>query len=107
MDDVSDEVQLTRLSEVLTSGEVATRLGVSRRRVLALVEAGRLPARRAVPNELAILLEEHRIKSVPAAGVVLIEAGDLHLVEDRPTGYPKGRARKSSVSNKDGLEKRT
>ena len=98
MDNVSDEVvRLTGLGVMLTSGEVAARLGVSRRRVLALIEAGRLPARRAIPSELATLLEENRIKSVPAAGVILVKAGDLHLVEDRPTGYPRGRPRKSTL----------
>ncbi|MBF6614578.1 MAG: helix-turn-helix domain-containing protein [Chloroflexi bacterium] len=94
MGDNSDEVDPTDLTEMLTSGEAASRLGVSRRRVLALVETGRLPARRAVPIELARLLEARRIKSVPAAGVVLIQTDDLLLVEDRQTGYPKGRPRK-------------
>ena len=82
------------IAGVLTSSEAAAQLGVSRRRVLALVATGRLPAHRAVPVELAFLLEAHRIKSVPTAGVVLIQTADLHLVADRPTGYPKGRPRK-------------
>ncbi len=94
MGDISDEVDPIELTDMLTSGEAASRLGVTRRRVHALIEAGRLPARRAVPTELAMLLDAHRIKSVPAVGVVVIKAADLRLVEVRPTGYPRGRPRK-------------
>jgi len=81
-------------SGALTTGEVALRLGVSWRRVLALIESGRLKARRAQPAELAVLFEAHRIRAVPAAGLLLIESQDLQAVAARPTGYPKGRPRK-------------
>ncbi len=80
---------------VLTTGEVAIRLGVSRRRVQALIQSGRLKAHRGEPAELAFLLEACRIKSVPAAGLLLIYALDLEAVADRPNGYPKGRPRKT------------
>lgn len=68
----------------LTTNEVAAKLGVSRRRVLALVAAGRLPAER-VGNQFLIL---------PA---------DLAAVKERKPGRPsapskakaaKGRKRK-------------
>lgn len=78
---------------LLTTAEVAQRLGISRRRVGALIEAERLPARKAVAFELISLLEEGRIRSVPPAGVILIREEDLELIKDRPIGYPKGRPR--------------
>ena len=80
---------------MITASEAAVRLGVTARRVLALIDAGRLPARRASPLEAAVLLEEARIKSVPPAGIVLIEEADLELVRDRRPGYPRGRPRKA------------
>ena len=80
---------------VLTTGEVAIRLGVGRRRVQALIQGGRLKAHRAEPAELAFLLEACRIKSVPAAGLLLVHAADLEAVAERPSGYPKGRPRKT------------
>jgi hypothetical protein len=80
---------------VLTTGEVALRLGVSRRRVHALIQGGRLKAHRAEPAELAFLFEECRIRSVPAVGLLLVYARDLEAVAERPNGYPKGRPRKS------------
>lgn len=87
---------------VLTTGEVATRLGVGRRRVQALIQGGRLKAHRAEPAELAFLLEAQRIRSVPAAGLLLIYALDLGAVVDRPSGYPKGRPRKTNDGSNDG-----
>jgi hypothetical protein len=80
---------------MLTSSEAAAELGITARRVLALIDAGRLPARRASPSEAAELLEEARIKSVPPAGIIVISEADLELVRDRRPGYPKGRPRKT------------
>jgi hypothetical protein len=81
-------------SELLTAAEAATSLQVSARRVRALIEAGRLPARRATPAELAVLLEAGRIKAVTPKGLQVIQEADLELVKHRPAGYPLGRARR-------------
>lgn len=59
----------------ITSKVAAARLGVSPRRVRALIKDGRLPAQRIGRDWL-------------------IEEGDLERVRERPTGYPKGRKRK-------------
>lgn len=54
---------------LLTTPEVAERLGVSARRVLALIESGRLPSQQ--------FGRDHVVKD-----------SDLHLVEDRKVGRP-------------------
>ena len=56
--------------EFLTTLEVAEKLGVTRRRVLALIEAGRLPATKFGRD-------------------YMIREGDLKLVETRKVGRPK------------------
>jgi len=58
----------------LTTAQAAAELGVSARRVVALIKAGRLPSRR---------LNETAIKTVH-----LIRRSDLELVRDRPPGRP-------------------
>ena len=54
----------------LTTPEVAVRLGVTTRRVLALIQAGRLPSQQFGRDHL-------------------IKESDVKLVEDRKTGRPK------------------
>ncbi len=54
---------------MLTTPEVAERLGVTTRRVLALIQAGRLPSQQYGRDHL-------------------VKESDLKLVEDRPTGRP-------------------
>lgn len=54
---------------ILTTTEAATRLGVSPRRVQALIKAGRLPAQKLGRDWM-------------------IRAQDLKLVEDRKPGRP-------------------
>lgn len=63
------------MRDLLTVAEAAARLGLSRQRVHALIQAGRLPARRF-------------------GHAWAIAEADLALVTRRPTGYPKGRPRK-------------
>jgi hypothetical protein len=77
------------VSNILTAGEVAARLGVSDRRVRALVDAGRLPARPATPAEIGLLLEMGRIRSVAVTGVRVIEEHDLERVKYRQPGRPR------------------
>jgi hypothetical protein len=77
------------VSNILTTGEAAARLGVSDRRVRALVGAGRLPARLATPVEIGSLLETGRIRSVAVTGVRVIEEHDLERVKDRQPGRPR------------------
>jgi excisionase family DNA binding protein len=60
---------------VLTALEAAARLGVSKRRVIALIEAGRLPAERF-------------------GNAYVIKESDLKLVEDRKPGRPPKQASK-------------
>jgi excisionase family DNA binding protein len=55
---------------MLTTPEVAERLGVSTRRVLALIHAGRLPSQQFGRDHL-------------------VKESDLKLVEDRKTGRPR------------------
>jgi excisionase family DNA binding protein len=59
---------------VITTKEAAARLGISAKRVQALVKAGRLPAKLF-------------------GGVYMIEAADLKLVKNRKTGRPKALAK--------------
>jgi len=63
------------LDHHITVKEAADTLGITPRRVRALVAAGRLPA-------------------VKVAGAWLIPAESLESVQDRKPGYPKGRPRK-------------
>lgn len=53
----------------LTTSEAAKHLGISQRRVIALIESGRLPAQKV-------------------GGIWLIRKEDLSLVEDRKPGRP-------------------
>lgn len=62
-------------SALIDTAEAAQRLGISRRRVLALIEAGRLPA--------------HRI----GERVWSIKLRDLAKVAVRTPGWPVGRKR--------------
>lgn len=55
--------------KVLTVTEVATRLGISNRRVVALISSGRLPAEKLGP-------------------IYTIKESDIHLIEDRKPGRP-------------------
>jgi len=55
---------------LITTNDAADRLQISRRRVLALIADGRLPAQKMGRD-------------------FLIEADDLRLVANRPTGRPK------------------
>ena len=70
--------------KLLTTAEVAQRLGVHRSRVNVLIKEGRLPAERF-------------------GRVLLVNEKDLPLVEKRKPGRPiaaKGRARKNLKQNK-------
>jgi excisionase family DNA binding protein len=58
--------------EFLTTKEAAERLGITPRRVQALIEAGRLPAQKFGRD-------------------YMIKEADLKLVEDRKVGRPKKR----------------
>ena len=59
---------------MLTTPEVAKRLGISTRRVLALIHAGRLPSQQFGRDHL-------------------VKESDLKLVEDRKPGRPKREAK--------------
>jgi len=82
------------MDDLLVTREAASRLHISLRRVRALVEADRLPARRATPVELVALLQSGRVRTIPPSGLIVIQVCDLALVESRPHGYPKGRPRR-------------
>jgi excisionase family DNA binding protein len=58
----------------LTTAQAAQKLGISPRRVLALIEAGRLPAK-------------------PFGRVYMIDEKDLKLVKNRKPGRPKVKTR--------------
>lgn len=60
--------------EFLTTMQVAERLGVTRRRVLALIEAGRLPAEKFGRD-------------------YMIREADLKLIENRKVGRPRKAAK--------------
>jgi len=62
-------------SMLITVEEAARRLGVTPRRVYALITAGRLPARKFGTN-------------------YQIREGNLKRVEYRPTGRPPGKSKK-------------
>jgi excisionase family DNA binding protein len=61
---------------IITASEAAEQLGVTRRRVIALIHAGKLPADRLGNN-------------------YAIRKADLAKVKDRPPGRPPGSPRKS------------
>ena len=61
---------MRRPATLLSTAEAGARLGVSARRVLQLIDAGRLPAMRI-------------------GGAYIVEAKDLSLVRHRPPGRPK------------------
>lgn len=63
---------------LLSTKEVAARLGVSVQRVQAMVKAGRLPAQMI-------------------GGIYIIKESDLKLVEDRKPGRPPKQASKKKV----------
>ena len=60
---------MCRMGDLISTNEAAERLGISRQRVLQLIEAGRLPATKF-------------------ANVYMIRGEDLKQVEDRPQGRP-------------------
>jgi excisionase family DNA binding protein len=65
----------------LTTSEAAAKLGVSKRRVIALIETGKLPAERF-------------------GNAYVINEADLKLVEDRKPGRPpKSDKSKSKISS--------
>jgi excisionase family DNA binding protein len=68
---------------LLTTKEVADRLGVTVRRVQALIQAGRLPAQKVGRD-------------------FLIQEKDIRLVEERNPGRPKASGSKRSVKGKSG-----
>ena len=69
------------MSDILTTQEAAQRLGVSTRRVIALIEAGRLPASRF-------------------GKAYAIQEADLAIVADRPTGRPAKDTAKQATPGK-------
>jgi len=64
--------------EFITTSQAAKKLGISQRRVQALITADRLPAQKIGRDWL-------------------IRESDLELVRVRKTGYPKGRPRKPAT----------
>lgn len=64
--------------KLLTTAEVAERLGVHRTRVNVLIKEGRLPAQRF-------------------GRAFLVQEKDLHLVSERPVGRPPKQSTKSDV----------
>ena len=63
---------------LLTTKDAAARLGVSQRRVIALIQDGRLPAQKVGRD-------------------YLIQERDLKLVSDRKPGRPRTRAPKATI----------
>lgn len=63
------------MTALIDTAEAAARLGISRRRVLALIEAGRLPAQRLGARTWGIKIR------------------DLAKVAERTPGWPVGRKR--------------
>ena len=66
---------------LLTTAEVAERLGVHRSRVQVLIKEGRLPAQRF-------------------GKVYLVDESDLKLVKDRKPGRPPKKAKKTKAEKK-------
>jgi len=74
--------------QLLTTPEVADRLGISTRRVLALIQSGRLPSQQFGRDHL-------------------VKESDLKLVEDRKPGRPrKAQSEKASDSSEKGKDDR-
>ena len=71
------------LMNLLTTKEVAEKLGVTVRRVQALIQAGRLPAQKVGRD-------------------FLIQEKDIKLIEDRKPGRPKARGGKKGVKGENG-----
>jgi excisionase family DNA binding protein len=69
---------------LLTTPQVAVRLGVTVRRVLALIEAGRLPSQQYGRDHL-------------------VKESDLRLVEDRKPGRPPTKAATGANKRATGL----
>lgn len=69
------------MNAYISTNEAAERLGITRQRVLQLIEAGRLPASKF-------------------ANVYMIRAVDLKQVEDRPQGRPPGATKVTKKSDK-------
>jgi len=67
---------------MLTTPQVAERLGISTRRVLALIESGRLPSQQFGRDHL-------------------IKESDLKLVEDRKPGRPRKQTPATETKGKD------
>lgn len=67
--------------KTLTVTDTATRLGISSRRVLALISSGRLPAEKLGP-------------------IYTVKESDLKLVEDRKPGRPPKQAIKQKAEKK-------
>lgn len=75
--------------KMLTTPEVAERLGISTRRVLALIQAGRLPSQQFGRDHL-------------------VKESDLKLVEDRKPGRPRkaqGEKASKQINKKKGEKK--
>ena len=68
---------MSELDDYLTTSEVAELLGVTRRRVVAMITAGRLPA---------------QIMGSGQRPVYLVARADLKLVKNRKPGRPKGKS---------------
>jgi excisionase family DNA binding protein len=73
--------------KLLTTPEVAERLGISTRRVLALIKDGRLPSQQFGRDHL-------------------IKESDLKLVEDRKPGRPPKQATQALAAKKTSAKKR-
>lgn len=78
------------MTNLLTTQEVADRLGITRAAVLQLLKSKRnlLPSRMATSEEMIDLLNSGRIKGVPPTGVRVIEEVDLEAVKERKVGRP-------------------
>jgi excisionase family DNA binding protein len=74
------------MDDFLSTNDAAERLGVSRQRVLQLIEAGRLPA-------------------MKFANVYMIRTDDLKQVEDRPQGRPPKQPAEPTTTKKRGAKK--
>ena len=88
----------------LTVEEMAGRLDVTTSRVKHMIKAGQLPsARKASSHEAVLLLEAKRVKTIPHAGVLVIQEDDVALVEQR--SRKGGRPRKERAETGDIQER--
>lgn len=76
-------VYTSDMEDPITTQEAAESLGVTQRRIQALIKSGRLPA-----------------KPVGNSRLLLIERKDLELVRDRPPGRPKTMPTESPATTK-------